>query len=905
MQLNNEQMIWLQALNVTSGKQAHEDLKDGKKAFILDKMAEQREQHMDEILEGYQFKVGRIGKNGKFQTMDVSREDLDPTKMFDVADQDLGYRVANEDGTDFDEIDIEDPEHSKFDKATNLLEMLSRDANHSYLTDDGRVIIGKGKEGTEGVEKLFTDDELTEEVYDPLVRRGVPETFIGNKHSRNDAMVKGSMKHYAERLEKEDLKGFAAENKDLGVAFFRLCISAPGNIMGGLEATKLDVSQQQTTGGSPIQGFQQAFGITANDDGSMANNLEKVSQTWAFIQNASDIVFDGGLETSSNVQEIREQNKSLKKGSTGDEDEDGEAPKPDKRQAIPMVTQSVVAAMALQVGAALAPIGKAGSTIFGSSVDRSKIANLLIKPDVADGDITSVVNLLAAALKTALTTLCSKTPPVPAEVTNAIDKAKTALTGAITPADVVKALEDEKYEEVISLFNTAAQAAGASLKNELDAFLKKPKVATDMKRRAANYVTKQLKEANEKAKSKEEKQHDEDMKTKPEKDRHDADFVTSGGKSVCLRCSTDLKDVNLFAGMLEQKIADMKKDQAYFTMAVNLGGMGFDVASNFLAPLAMGGALLRMSQFIFKAVKRWVDFSNFCDSKKAMINSASAYSAPIRRFRDDARSQGIHYSVNAACEGAKIVAAALQCTPAVIGGIIAAQAASGVEALEAVIYELDKRVKLELAWRAYKKALNNPENRRLGLIAMRKNPTLAKYAMAWGAVVRKDPLVDDFISHCGINSDTLRGNANIDKVVEYLEARMPDDIQVVGRRPGTTVEWAPTQVTLTADSWIDAKTRGETTGNVAAIDTSAIESALVKYEEADAKLTTAQNKTSPKAKSIEAKKKAAFQSLRMFRKALASYKPKNTKSKRLDQPMQEVVKLFISEAEIKQNALRV
>jgi hypothetical protein len=149
--------------------------------------------------------------------------------------------------------------------------------------------------------------------------------------------------------------------------------------------------------------------------------------------------------------------------------------------------------------------------------------------------------------------------------------------------------------------------------------------------------------------------------------------------------------------MFEQKIAALKKEEAYFKMAVNLGGLALDVASNFLAPLLMGGALLRISQHIFKAVKRWANFANFCDSKKAMIDAASAYSAPIKRFRAGAGVQGHHYSVNAACEGAKIVAAALQCTPAVIGGIITAQVASGVEAVEAVLYEINKRHNLSVA----------------------------------------------------------------------------------------------------------------------------------------------------------------------------------------------------------------
>ena len=38
---------------------------------------------------------------------------------------------------------------------------------------------------------------------------------------------------------------------------------------------------------------------------------------------------------------------------------------------------------------------------------------------------------------------------------------------------------------------------------------------------------------------------------------------------------------------------------------------------------------------------------------------------------------------------------------------------------------------------------------------------------------------------CGLTAETMQDeDANIDKVVEYLEARMPDDIVVVGREFG-------------------------------------------------------------------------------------------------------------------------
>jgi hypothetical protein len=294
-------------------------------------------------------------------------------------------------------------------------------------------------------------------------------------------------------------------------------------------------------------------------------------------------------------------------------------------------------------------------------------------------------------------------------------------------------------------------------------------------------------------------------------------------------------------------------------------------------------------------VKRFIDFHNFCESKKAMLNAASAYSAPVRRFMYDSRNQGAHYSINAACEGVKIVGAALQCSPAVIGGIVAAQVASGVEAVEAVLYELAKRYQLEHAWTTYKRALRDPENRKLGLIAMRENPTLAKYAVAWGAVIQKDPLVTDFIGYCGIDSETIRGNTNVPRVVEYLEARMPDDVVVVGRDVGSDADWAPASVSLTADSWIDAKTRGETMGGVTPIDTPAIESAFLNFEKAAASLEKAKTRS---LKTREAKAGACLARLKELVPALRNYKPKDKNSKEHHEEMWQVTLQFVAKADL-------
>jgi len=694
------------------------------------------------------------------------------------------------------------------------------------------------------------------------------------------------MQEYAKRLEKEDLKGFIAENKDLGISIFRACIALPGEILQSDGATHLLASQQQTTTVDPVKVFEQNFGLQKNDDGSWADNLQKAAQTWAFIQNVSDLSIDGVKESVETVGERMKLSKEKKQKEKGG-DEEGDEEESQRVKQAPMATQAVIAAMALNVGKALSALGNAGSTIFSSVIKRSDLNKYFAKKEVKADDIKAINQILVDGIGKTFGTLLRK-GSLPKELNEALDKSIDEL-GKLNAGELALKLQKGKVEDVehvVSAFNDAAGKIGTGMAGLLEKFVKNN--AAEMKKEAAEYVTNDLKKAMEEAVNPEDAKH-------KEKFKHDPDWVQSkSGESVCLRCKGETKDVKAFAGLLDMKIDQLKQDEAYFKMAVNLGGMAFDVAANFLAPLAMGGALLRMSKFIFAAVKRWIDFANFCKSKDAMMNAASAYSPAVRGFRQNARKQGAHYSINAACEGVKIVGACLQCSPAVIGGIIAAQAASGVEALEAVLYEIDKRSQLSRAWSTYKQALKNPENRKLGLIAIRKNPTLAKYAIAWGAVVEEDPLVGDFMAYTGISSDTLRGNAHIDKVVDYLEARMPDDITVVGRRYAV-------KVTLTADSWIEEKARGESEMGVHPVDTTAIESALAGYAEAREKM--ANDQATPK--QIE---EAVTEAIRFAKKAKAAVKgyiPKDAKKGGEVEDMVDVKNAFLSKLDIESKALIV
>jgi hypothetical protein len=80
-----------------------------------------------------------------------------------------------------------------------------------------------------------------------------------------------------------------------------------------------------------------------------------------------------------------------------------------------------------------------------------------------------------------------------------------------------------------------------------------------------------------------------------------------------------------------------------------------------------------------------------------------------------------------------------------------------------------------------RKALNNPEDRLTIMKTFRKNPTLAKYGVAYGAMEMGDPIAKEALRQCGLNDMVLvNEGTNADKVVRYLEAKYNDDIKLVG-----------------------------------------------------------------------------------------------------------------------------
>jgi hypothetical protein len=132
------------------------------------------------------------------------------------------------------------------------------------------------------------------------------------------------------------------------------------------------------------------------------------------------------------------------------------------------------------------------------------------------------------------------------------------------------------------------------------------------------------------------------------------------------------------------------------------------------------------------------------------------------------------------------------------GGVAAAAAA------EDLIYQFYKRQALRNAWKMTKQALDpkNYGNRKMALLVRQVNPTLAKYTLAYGALVEESPVAITACNRIGIDRETLaRSSANVDELKTYFEKLYPDDGTVVGVldvTPGKAKVPAPA---LNAKTW--------------------------------------------------------------------------------------------------------
>jgi hypothetical protein len=886
MAMNDAKRKWITELGGKAKLQQALQERQGKKDAILAKISGTVGAKAGEIRAGMKKKATSKDKEAKLDLLDaMGRGQI---HEFDLDDMQDGFALSEEDTASVLKagefvvemsqdlrvmVDAIDPKTGEpiledvIDPTTGL--PIEDDVEEA--DDQGASKTVKKKRQQPKKEPLFADKEIGPAFYQPLVRQGlIPETLVPDKFSQTKGMLDGTFEAYAARLKKERPKGFWGENKALVMQ----------SIKSGVAITSAGVT------------FDAAGHVSAADEHKAYEfDPGKWGQTFATAHDptSGDLDVSPYPDAVATLVEITSQGLEAKEDLSGEGGEPEEHEKPEaqadpakkskaaRKARAPLVAQQMIAVTCATLASSLDGVDESaqGTGVIASSAYGSKVKGATLAGLIKAADAAGLGAALAAGYPAALLACDPKLGDSTAAMTAAGGKMQAKFAATLDVAKLKLALEKEEPDfkgaiELVEAAGTAAAAEGAADK-QFAKVLKNSSSQEGMRKTMDKDLTDQFNAEMEEDKANE------------AKDRAQLEQEKKMGA-----------DGMKMAGLLEKKIAEMKKRQMLIKWAANLGGLGFDIASKAIAPLAIGGSAISLAKNIYMAVQRERDWWAWVESKGDMIRAASAYTSAMDNFLDNAAIQAAHYEINAALDLIKIIGAIVEC-----GGISAAagkavQATASVAgAIEGVLYEAKKRYDLETAWKQYRLALIRPENRKLGLIAIKTNPTLAKYAVAYGAIIKKDPLVADFMDKCELDAETLQDpdTKYLDKVVNYLEVRMPDDNVVVGRTVLAT-DWAPSPVELKAACWAAAKKRGESKADLVPLATRSIDAALVKWEKAYPKLKT----TGPAGTAAAEELKETLALLDSLSGEWSGLTPMHKKPKARHREMQTVIDAFKAEA---------
>ncbi|HEY2341577.1 MAG TPA: hypothetical protein VGH90_01045, partial [Chthoniobacteraceae bacterium] len=294
------------------------------------------------------------------------------------------------------------------------------------------------------------------------------------------------------------------------------------------------------------------------------------------------------------------------------------------------------------------------------------------------------------------------------------------------------------------------------------------------------------------------------------------------------------------AADIEKLIGKMDRDRLLLELATQIVSGGAAFLASFVPVLGSVAAGVKMAVSFKAAGERASQLYKWSQNKSDFAAAQSALTAPAQNFVKNQRDQFAQYAVATFFQAAQLIGNATKVagvTAAISQGIEATGKVG--EALNEIFHKYKKKWDLESAWNQTKKAIQDPANRRAGLLAARDNPTWAKYCIAWGAYEKKDSLAMNAVRACKLTEAVLESeSANLGKVVEYLESFYADDAQLY--RDIDAVDWLPTDLPLTLKSWMEVKSLGAENIGLKTSGTGEIDGCFAQIRSNVAKLTEEQ-----------------------------------------------------------------
>jgi hypothetical protein len=260
-------------------------------------------------------------------------------------------------------------------------------------------------------------------------------------------------------------------------------------------------------------------------------------------------------------------------------------------------------------------------------------------------------------------------------------------------------------------------------------------------------------------------------------------------------------DSELDVQAIETLILQLKKDQMIVDFVTQIVKMPAQAIAAFLPQAGIAVTAVDLLTNIRKAIEHYIAFAEWNDNRN---DASAAMSVQVEAMANRAGlsfAQGTEQVVQMLENGAKLVAQCLSVAgPAAPYGHAAAVIINAEQSIRQVLKKLYTIGVLKKAWNVYREALDNPQDRKLARQAIRDNPTLAKYAIAYGAEYENNPVARNAMQKCGLSAEVLDNpKTNVQKVVAYLEALYPED-PVLLNETAKPEKWYPGPVQFTAAS---------------------------------------------------------------------------------------------------------
>lgn len=250
---------------------------------------------------------------------------------------------------------------------------------------------------------------------------------------------------------------------------------------------------------------------------------------------------------------------------------------------------------------------------------------------------------------------------------------------------------------------------------------------------------------------------------------------------------------------IEILIEEMEKDRKVLELVNSVGGaltsmgtgsMGIAgwataevtdvIVGEVVGPLKAAKLILEFAVSVKKASERWALWKSFqIDLERSKI-AVSSLTSTIQGFYNNKKEQCAFRTVEQALLLIQIAAEIIGSVPTPITLAIGKTMSKLTGLAKQSAKLIEKRYDLKMmkkAWNSTREAIENPGNRKLGLKALKLNPSLGMHAIAWAGTELQppDPIARMVLDSVGLNEVTLAVSGTEDKVRQYLVTLLNED----------------------------------------------------------------------------------------------------------------------------------